>query len=225
MKRSEFKKLIKEELENLNQEEDSNYMEDDPEAMDMLQDYGLDQSVLDADRIVEQWQRTHLKEGRTENRKVAVVQIEHKPTKTIFYSYTAYPAEYLQHVMTYRKSEKAKEGSDTLSQLLRQDTETKNYTLDVVDVVDSMEQARDLAKKYNKQAGVKYKLGRKAKDQQVEVIVLDKNDSKQLNDLFVIKKTALTDPKYKEVKVDKTRAYTMDGNTYYAVLNLNVERK
>lgn len=165
-----------------------------------------------------------LPEVRTEKQKYAVVQIEHKPTGTIFYSYTENPASYLQQVLKYRSEEDVIPGNESISNLLRQDTEIKNYQLDVTDVYDSLDKAREEAAASNKNAGVKYKLGRRPKEKMVPVLSLAKGDSKQLNDFYIIKVSALSDPKYKDAKVDKSRTYTYGGDTYYKVLNLNVER-
>lgn len=169
-----------------------------------------------------------LTEARSEKQKIAVVQIEHKPTQTIFYSYTTKPGTHLQHVLKRRAEEEVKDDNDTVSNLLRKDPDVKNYTIDIVDLVDDVDKARTLAKQWNDQAGVKYKMGRRPKIKEVPTITLDKADSKSLsplNDLFIIKKSALSDPKYKDLEVDKTQTYTFGNDTYYKVLSLNVERK
>ena len=58
MKKSELKELIKDELGKgaEKSKEDTNFLEDDPAAMEMLQDYEEKDTVQQADRIVEQWQ-------------------------------------------------------------------------------------------------------------------------------------------------------------------------
>lgn len=58
MKKSELKELIKDELGKgaEKSKEDTNFLEDDPAAMEMLQDYEEKDTVEQADRIVEQWQ-------------------------------------------------------------------------------------------------------------------------------------------------------------------------
>lgn len=58
MKKSELKELIKDELGKgaEKSKENTNFLEDDPAAMEMLQDYEEKDTVEQADRIVEQWQ-------------------------------------------------------------------------------------------------------------------------------------------------------------------------
>lgn len=169
-----------------------------------------------------------LTEARTEKQKVAVVYVEHKPTNTIFYGYTTRPSTYLKHIIALRSKEKTKVDNDTVSNIIRKDPDVRNYSIDVVDLVDDVDKARTLAKQWNDQAEVKYKMGRKPKIKEVPVITLDKADSKSLsplNDYYIIKKSALSDPKYKDLEVDKTQTYTFGNDTYYKVLSLNVERK
>ena len=68
-----------------------------------------------------------LNEELTAPQKVAVVQIEHKPTKKFFYSYTTEPANYIKYVLKYREEEGNQNKKGSISDILRKDNNPSNW--------------------------------------------------------------------------------------------------
>lgn len=166
-----------------------------------------------------------LSEELTALQKVAVVQIEHKPTKKFFYSYTTEPANYIKHVLKYRGEEGIQDKKGSISDLLRRDNNPVNWSLDILDVYDDLEQAVDAAKRYNKRNDIIYQPKRRPEIKKVPVIVINKNDSRFLDDKVYVKSTVLNQPQYKDLKVNKLDSINVAGIEYYRVLSLNYIRK
>lgn len=166
-----------------------------------------------------------LSEELTALQKVAVVQIDHKPTNKFFYSYTTEPANYIKHVLKYRGEEGIQDKKGSISNLLRKDNNPANWSLYILDVYDDLEQAIDAAKRYNKRNKINYQPKRRPEIKNVPVIVINKNDSKFLNDRVYVKSTVLNQPQYKDLKVDKLNSVSVSGIKYYEILSLNYIRK
>lgn len=166
-----------------------------------------------------------LSEELTAPQKIAVVQIEHKPTKKFFYSYTTEPANYIKYVLKYREEEGIQNKKGSISDLLRKDNNPSNWRLDILDVYDDLEQAVDAAKRYNKRNKINYQPKRRPQIKNVPVIVINKNDSKFLNDTVYVKAGVLNQPQYKDLKVDKENSVRVAGIEYHPVLSLNYVRK
>jgi hypothetical protein len=166
-----------------------------------------------------------LNEELTAPQKVAVVQIEHKPTKKFFYSYTTEPANYIKYVLKYREEEGIQNKKGSISDILRKDNNPSNWKLDIAAVFDDLETAIETAKRYNKRNNITYQPKRRPKIKNVPVIVINKNDSKFLNDVVYVKAGVLNQPQYKDLKVDKLNSVRVAGIEYYPILSLNYIRK
>jgi hypothetical protein len=166
-----------------------------------------------------------LNEELTAPQKVAVVQIEHKPTKKFFYSYTTEPANYIKYVLKYREKEGIQNKKGSISDILRKDNNPSNWKLYIAAVFDDLETAIETAKRYNKRNNITYQPKRRPEIENVPVIVINKNDSKFLNDTVYVKSGVLNQPQYKDLKVDKLNSVRVAGIEYYPILSLNYIRK
>jgi hypothetical protein len=166
-----------------------------------------------------------LSEELTAPQKIAVVQVEHRPTKKFFYSYTTEPANYLKYVLKYREEEEIQDKKGSISDILRKDNNPSSWKLDIVSIHDNLEDAIADAKSLNKRNKINYQPKRRPKIKNVSLIVINKTDSKFLNDKVYVKAGVLNQPQYKELKVDKESSVRVGGIEYYPILSLNYVRK
>ena len=166
-----------------------------------------------------------LNEELTAPQKIAVVQVEHRPTKKFFYSYTTEPANYLKYVLNYREEEEVQGKKGSISDILRKDNNPSHWRLDIVGIHDDLEKAVEEAKFLNKRNKINYQPKRRPKIKNVPLIVINKTDSKFLNDVVYVKAGVLNQPQYKELKVDKENSIRVAGIEYYPILSLNYVRK
>jgi hypothetical protein len=166
-----------------------------------------------------------LSEELTVDPKVAVVQVEHKATKKFFYSYTTEPADYLKHVLKYREEEEVQGKKGSISDILRKDNNPSHWTVDIVSIHNNLNDAIADAKSLNKRNGITYQPKRRFDMKKVPLIVINKTDSKFLNDVVYVKAGVLNQPQYKDLKVDKSNSIRVAGIEYYPILSLNYVRK
>lgn len=165
-----------------------------------------------------------LGEVKTEERKVALIRVTHKPSKRQIYTYTAEPGGYLKYTLNLRSKEQVIPDDNSFTNLMRQDNTLGNWSIDIIETGLGLDTARYNAAELNDLYGEKYKLGRKPKSKQVEPVQLAKEHSKRFNQAYYIKKTATVLDRYKNIPVDRDNTVTLDGEQYYQVLSPNVER-